>query len=77
MCLVAVMDWLNRFVLSWSLSLTMELDVCLEAVLCHCQVQGLRSRAARIQAKHAPGVRRQAASGTRYTSPVSSTENQK
>ena len=26
--LVAVMDWFSRFVLSWSLSLTMEMDVC-------------------------------------------------
>lgn len=30
--LVAVMDWCSRFVLSWSLSLTMELDFCLEAL---------------------------------------------
>ena len=30
--LVAVMDWYSRFVLSWSLSLTMELDFCVEAV---------------------------------------------
>jgi putative transposase len=30
--LVAVMDWFSRFVLSWSLSLTMELDFCLEAL---------------------------------------------
>jgi putative transposase len=30
--LVAVMDWHSRFVLSWSLSLTMELDFCLEAL---------------------------------------------
>jgi putative transposase len=32
--LVAVMDWYSRFVLSWSLSLTMELDFCLEALTC-------------------------------------------
>ena len=32
--LVAVMDWYSRFVLSWSLSLTMELDFCLEALKC-------------------------------------------
>jgi putative transposase len=32
--LVAVMDWHSRFVLSWSLSLTMELDFCLEALGC-------------------------------------------
>ena len=32
--LVAVMDWFSRFVLSWSLSLTMELDFCLEALKC-------------------------------------------
>ncbi len=30
--LVAVMDWFSRFVLSWSLSLTMELEFCLEAL---------------------------------------------
>ena len=30
--LVAVMDWFSRFVLSWSLSLSMELDFCLEAL---------------------------------------------
>jgi len=32
--LVAVMDWYSRFVLSWSLSLTMELDFCVEALKC-------------------------------------------
>ena len=30
--LVAVIDWFSRFVLSWSLSLTMEMDVCLKAL---------------------------------------------
>lgn len=30
--LVAVMDWYSRFVLSWSLSLTMEIDFCIEAL---------------------------------------------
>ena len=30
--LVAVMDWFSRFVLSWSLSLTLEVDFCLEAL---------------------------------------------
>jgi putative transposase len=30
--LVAVMDWFSRFVLSWSLSLTLEMDFCLEAL---------------------------------------------
>jgi putative transposase len=30
--LVAVMDWFSRFVLSWMLSLTMELDFCMEAL---------------------------------------------
>jgi putative transposase len=30
--LVAVMDWFSRFVLSWGLSLTMELEFCLEAL---------------------------------------------
>jgi putative transposase len=30
--LVAVMDWFSRFVLSWALSLTMELGFCLEAL---------------------------------------------
>ena len=29
---VAVMDWYSRYVLSWSLSVTMELDFCLEAL---------------------------------------------
>lgn len=32
--LVAVMDWFSRYVLSWSLSLTMELDFCVEALRC-------------------------------------------
>jgi putative transposase len=32
--LVAVMDWYSRFVLSWALSLTMELDFCVEALQC-------------------------------------------
>ena len=32
--LVAVMDWFSRFVLSWTLSLTMELDFCVEALKC-------------------------------------------
>jgi len=30
--LVAVMDWYSRYVLSWVLSLSMELDFCLEAL---------------------------------------------
>jgi putative transposase len=30
--LVAVMDWFSRYVLSWRLSLTMELDFCIEAL---------------------------------------------
>jgi putative transposase len=30
--LVAVMDWFSRYVLSWSLSLTMELDFCVGAL---------------------------------------------
>jgi putative transposase len=30
--LVAVMDWFSRYVLSWSLSLTMELDFCIKAL---------------------------------------------
>jgi putative transposase len=30
--LVAVLDWFSRFVLSWALSLTMEIDFCLEAL---------------------------------------------
>ena len=30
--LVAVMDWFSRFVLSWMLSLTMELDFCVAAL---------------------------------------------
>jgi len=29
---VAVMDWFSRFVLSWALSLTMEVDFCLDAL---------------------------------------------
>jgi putative transposase len=32
--LVAVMDWFSRYVLSWRLSLTMELDFCVEALKC-------------------------------------------
>jgi putative transposase len=30
--LVAVMDWFSRYVLSWSLSLTLEVDFCVEAL---------------------------------------------
>jgi putative transposase len=30
--LVAILDWFSRFVVSWSLSLTMEIDFCLEAL---------------------------------------------
>ena len=30
--LVAVMDWYSRFVLSWALSVTMEVEFCLEAL---------------------------------------------
>jgi putative transposase len=30
--LVAILDWFSRFVVSWSLSLTMEMDFCLEAL---------------------------------------------
>jgi putative transposase len=30
--LVAVIDWFSRFVLSWSLSVTMEVDFCIEAL---------------------------------------------
>jgi putative transposase len=30
--LVAIMDWFSRYVLSWALSLTLELDFCLEAL---------------------------------------------
>ena len=30
--LVAVMDWFSRYVLSWALSLTMEVDFCVEAL---------------------------------------------
>jgi putative transposase len=30
--LVAVMDWYSRFVLSWQLSLTLEVDFCIEAL---------------------------------------------
>jgi putative transposase len=30
--LVVVMDWFSRFVLSWSLSLTMEVDFCIDAL---------------------------------------------
>jgi putative transposase len=32
--LVAVMDWFSRYVLSWRLSLTMEIDFCVEALKC-------------------------------------------
>jgi putative transposase len=32
--LVAVMDWFSRYVLSWRLSLTMELDFCVDALKC-------------------------------------------
>ena len=32
--LVAVMDWFSRYALSWRLSLTLELDFCVEALRC-------------------------------------------
>src|SRR5580692_9014709 len=31
-CVVAVMDWFSRFVLSWAMSLTMEVDFCLDTL---------------------------------------------
>ncbi len=31
-CLMAVMDWFSRYVPSWSLPLTMEVDFCVEAL---------------------------------------------
>ena len=30
--LVAIMDWFSRYVLSWALSLTLEVDFCIEAL---------------------------------------------
>jgi transposase InsO family protein len=30
--LVAVMDWFSRYVINWSVSLTMELDFCVEVL---------------------------------------------
>ena len=30
--LVAVMDWFSRYVLSWAVSITMDVDFCLEAL---------------------------------------------
>ena len=33
-CLVAVMDWFSRYVLSWRLSLTLEGDFCVAALKC-------------------------------------------
>jgi putative transposase len=32
--LVAVMDWFSRYILSWRLSLTLELDFCVDALKC-------------------------------------------
>ena len=32
LCLVAIMDWMSRYVLSWELSTTMEVDFCLRAL---------------------------------------------
>jgi putative transposase len=32
MYLVAVMDWFSRYVLSWAVSITMDVDFCLEAL---------------------------------------------
>ncbi len=29
---MAVMDWFSRYVLSWALSLTLEVDFCIEAL---------------------------------------------
>ncbi len=51
--LVAVMDWYSRFVLSWSLSLTMEVDFCLEALGRRCAGGGQRSSTA-IKARSSP-----------------------
>ena len=31
-CLTAVLDWFSRRALSWRVSITMEVDFCLEAV---------------------------------------------
>ena len=44
--LVAVMDWFSRFVLSWSLSLTMEVEFCVEALKRALGEDGRRSSTA-------------------------------
>jgi len=46
MYLVAVMDWLSGFVLSWALSLTMEVDFCLDALERALRRAGRRSSTA-------------------------------
>ena len=33
-CLVAVMDWFSRYIVSWRLSVTMDLDFCVQALKC-------------------------------------------
>ena len=51
--LVAVMDWHSRFVLSWSLSVTMEMEFCLEALTARCGGRGRRSSTA-IRVRSSP-----------------------
>src|SRR4051794_12838301 len=59
--LVAVMDWFSRFVLSWSLSLTMEVDFCVEALQRALRRgrPGIFKHAQRAQVTRAPVFREQ------------------
>src|SRR4051794_24863164 len=59
--LVAVMDWFSRYVLSWSLSLTMEVDFCLEALQRALRRgrPGIFKHAQRAQVTRAPVFREQ------------------
>jgi putative transposase len=69
--LVAVMDWFSRFVLSWSLSLTMEVEFCIEALKRALRRDGRKSSTATRDRsslpRSSPGSYRSARSPSAWT----------
>jgi len=69
--LVAVMDWFSRFVLSWSLSLTLEVEFCVEALKRALRRDGRTSstatRVRSLPARSLPGSWRGARSRSAWT----------
>ena len=54
--LVAVMDWFSRYVLSWRLSNSLEVDFCVEALRRHCLRQAGDLQHGPRFAVHEPGI---------------------